>query len=51
MAGKVTKETIKEAEEAGAVYYEIEKVVIIAKKGSTVILQSGKPKDPGPHPN
>lgn len=40
----------KEETEAGEVYYTIDKVVIIAKKGSTVILQSGKPGSGDPKP-
>lgn len=45
------KEKKEKAEtEAGEVYYTIEKVVIIAKPGSTVILQSGKPGSGDPKP-
>lgn len=35
---------------ASEIYYEIEKVVIINKKGGTVILQSGNPTQPPPKP-
>lgn len=44
------KKKIEEETEAGEVYYTIEKIVVIAKKGSTVIFQSGKPGNGDPKP-